>query len=59
VSPLPSFYVWKTSGRFSDSFCDCFLFRVCFGFRIMFRGGGLENLCETELDWVLGIPFRV
>jgi hypothetical protein len=55
----PSFYVWKTWGRFSDSFCDCFVFRVCSGFRVMFRGGGSENLWKTELDWVLGILFRV
>jgi hypothetical protein len=25
----------------------------------MFRGGGSKNLWKTELDWVLGIPFRV
>jgi hypothetical protein len=56
----PSFYVWKTSGRFSDNFCDCFEFRVCSGFRIMFRGGGSKFLWKTELDWVLGfcLGFR-
>ena len=53
----PSFYIWKTWGCFSDSFCDCCVFRVCFGFRILFRGGGSENLWKTELDWVLG--FRL
>jgi hypothetical protein len=53
----PSFYVWKTWGRFSNSFCDCFVFRVCSGFTVLFRGGGLENLWKTELDWVLG--FRL
>ena len=27
----PSFYVWKTRGRFSDNLCDSFVFRVCYG----------------------------
>jgi hypothetical protein len=55
----PSFCVWKTWGCFSDNFCDCFVLRVCSGFRVLLRGGGSENLWKTELDWVLGIPFRV
>ena len=46
-------------GRFSEFFCHCFVFRVCSMFRVLFRGGGLENLWKIELDWVLGIPFRV
>ena len=55
----PSFYVWKTWGHFSDNFCDCFVFRVCFGFRDLFRGGGSKNLWKIELDCILGIPFGI
>jgi hypothetical protein len=46
-------------GSFLQQFLWLFVFGVCSGFRVMFRGGGSKHLWKTELDWVLGIPFRV
>ena len=45
-------------GSFLRQFLWLFCGRVCSGFRVLFRGGGSKNLWKTELDWVLGIPFR-
>ena len=51
---VPSFYVWKTWGRFSDNFCDYFVFRVCYGFRVMFMGGGLQKFMENSVGLGIG-----
>jgi hypothetical protein len=46
----PSFYIWKKWGRSSNNFCDCYVFRVCSRFKVLFRGGG-SKICG-KISWI-------